>query len=121
MHLHSAFKTLLGFVAAALLLCTPHAILAQAVNGTLLGTVTDQTGAAVPHAQVMASETSTGAAHASATNESGNYTFPDLPPGTYSVTVEASGFKKATQQSIALASNSSVRVDLTLETGNVSE
>ena len=59
--------------------------------------------------------------HESVTNESGNYTFPDMPPGTYSVTAEANGFKKDTHQNIDLPSNSSTRVDVTMVTGSVSE
>ncbi|KAA6461181.1 TonB-dependent receptor [Acidobacteria bacterium AB60] len=94
---------------------------AQAVNGTVLGTVTDASGAAVPNAKVTATETSTSTSHQTVTNESGNYTFPDLPPGNYSVTIEATGFKKATQEKIALVSNSTTRVDLALQPGNVSE
>jgi hypothetical protein len=93
----------------------------QAVNATLLGTVTDATGATVANARVSATEVATGALHLSATNESGNFTFPDLQPGPYTITVEASGFKKATHENIDLASNSSTRVDLSLMPGNVSE
>jgi len=104
-----------------LLLSLPHSLLSQAVNGTLLGTVTDATGAAVPGAKVTISQTSTGSVHVSTTNESGNYTFPDLQPGTYSVAAEAAGFKKLTRQNIDLLSNTSTRVDLTLETGSVTE
>jgi hypothetical protein len=103
------------------MLAFSHALLGQAVNGTLLGTVTDATGAAVPNAKVTATEVSTGAIHLSASNDSGNYTFPDLQPGLYSVTVEAKGFKKLTQQNITLLSNTTVRVDLALTLGNVTE
>jgi hypothetical protein len=121
MHCHSAFKTLSWIFAATSLLSVSHPIQAQTVNGTLLGTVVDTTGATVANARVTTTETSTGAIHQSTTNESGNYTFPDLPPGTYSVTVEVNGFKRATQPKVDLASNSSMRVDLAMETGNVSE
>ncbi|MEO7144947.1 MAG: carboxypeptidase-like regulatory domain-containing protein, partial [Bryobacteraceae bacterium] len=69
----------------------------QAVNATVLGTVTDITGGAIPNAKVTATETDTGISRTSQTNESGNYTFPDLPPGRYSVTVEVAGFKKETR------------------------
>jgi hypothetical protein len=93
----------------------------QAVNATLLGTITDSTGATVPNAKVTATETTTGLIHESVTNESGNYTFPDMPPGKYSVTVEAKGFKKDTHQNIDLLSNSSTRVDIAMTTGSVSE
>ena len=106
---------------ALLVLGFSQALLGQAVNGTLLGTVSDATGASVAGAKVMASETTTGAIHESSTNESGNYTFPNLQPGKYTVTVEANGFKKLSRQNIDLLSNSSTRIDLVLETGSVSE
>ena len=67
---------------------------AQAVSGTIVGTVTDPTGAIVANAQVTIVLTGQSAVHTSVTNESGNYTEPDLPPGTYTVTVAAPGFKK---------------------------
>jgi hypothetical protein len=67
---------------------------AQVVNGTLLGTVTDASGAVVANARVTALEQNTGISHVAETNESGNYVFPDMPPGTYTVTVELAGFKK---------------------------
>ena len=95
--------------------------LGQAVNGTLLGTVTDPTGATIAGARVSAVSTGTGAVHEAVTNESGNYSFPDLQPDTYSVSAEASGFKKVTRQNIDLLSNTSLRVDLGMVTGNVSE
>src|SRR5580704_6009867 len=93
----------------------------QAVTGTLLGTVTDRSGAVVGGAKITATEAQTGLIHESATNESGNFTFPDLPQGKYSVTVEAPGFKKDTHQNIDLLSNSSTRVDVSMETGSISE
>jgi hypothetical protein len=98
-----------------------HALFGQAVNGTLLGTVTDATGATIANAKVTATLTSTGAIHESVTNESGNYTFPDMQPGTYVVAITAKGFKKFEQENINLLSNTSPRVDVTLQPGNVSE
>jgi len=114
-------RPILGSIFALILLGFSHTILGQAVTATLLGTVTDSTGATVANAKVTATAAGTGALHLSVTNESGNFTFPDLQPGPYSVTVEAKGFKKATQENIDLASNSSTRVDLTLVPGNASE
>ena len=121
MHFHGASKILLPLIVSTVLLGISLPVHGQAVNGTLLGTVNDSSGATVANSKVTATETGTGAMHQSSTNESGNYTFPDLPPGTYRVTVEASGFKKATQENINLASNSSIRVDLTLQAGSVAE
>ncbi|HEY4049992.1 MAG TPA: TonB-dependent receptor [Acidobacteriaceae bacterium] len=93
----------------------------QAVSATLVGTVTDNTGASVPSAKVQIHEDATGITHEGATNESGNYTFPDLPPGTYTVTAEATGFKKETRASVAVVVNTTTRVDLTMTPGSVSE
>jgi hypothetical protein len=114
-------RPIFGSIFALFLIGFSHALLGQAVTATLLGTVTDSTGATIPNAKVTASEAGTGALHLSVTNESGNFTIPDLQPGPYSVTVEAKGFKKATQENIDVASNSSTRVDLTLVPGNATE
>ncbi|MGB7264425.1 MAG: carboxypeptidase-like regulatory domain-containing protein [Terracidiphilus sp.] len=112
---------MIGFVLAFLVLGFSHALLGQAVNGTLLGTVLDTTGATVANAQVTAKLTSTGAIHVSETNGSGNYTFPDMQPGVYSITVNAKGFKKTQQDNINLLADTSPRVDFTLQPGDVSE
>jgi hypothetical protein len=93
----------------------------QAVNATLLGTITDSTGATVAGARVTATEVTTGLIHESVTNESGNFTFPDMQPGKYSITAEAKGFKKETHQNIDLLSNTSTRVDVAMVAGSVSE
>jgi len=114
-------KSLAGLLFVLFALGTPHLFTGQAVNGTILGTVTDQTGAAIANASVKATETATAAIHESVTNDSGNYTFPNLQPGSYTITAEAPGFKKLTQSAIDLQSNSSTRIDLKLEPGNVTE
>ncbi len=94
---------------------------AQAVNGTLVGTITDSTAASVPNSKVTVTETNTGVSRSATTNESGNYSFPDLPPGTYMVAVEQTGFKKTTRSGVDVLVNTSIRVDLTLTPGAVSE
>jgi hypothetical protein len=114
-------RKIFGFVLALLVLGFSHALFGQAVNATLLGTVTDATGAAVANVKVTAVEAATGAIHMSATNESGNFTFPDLQPGTYTVTAEAKGFKRESHENIDLLINTSTRVDLALIPGSVSE
>ena len=93
----------------------------QAVSGTLLGTITDSTGGAIPAAQVVISETNTGISRTARTGASGNYVFADLPPGIYSISVELTGFKKAVRGGVELLVNSSMRADLTLTPGNVTE
>jgi hypothetical protein len=114
------FKNL-RFILALLILVLPVSVYGQAVNGTLLGTITDATGATVAGVRVTATEISTGAVHESVTNESGNYTIPDLPPGTYTISGEAKGFKKDTHQNIDLLVNTSTRVDLSLVPGSVTD
>ena len=93
----------------------------QAVKGTLLGTITDSSGATVPNAKVTINDASTGFARSTQTNESGNYIFPDLPPGTYTVAVEIAGFKRSSRSEVVVQINSSPRIDLILQPGNVSE
>jgi Carboxypeptidase regulatory-like domain len=106
--------------ASLILLLSPYAW-GQAVSATLLGTVTDNTGAAVPNAQVQILENATAIAHAGVTNGSGNFTFPDLTPGTYAVSAEVKGFKKETRENVDVVVNTTTRVDLTLQPGSVSE
>lgn len=113
--------SLVRSLAALCVLAMAQLAVGQAVNGTIVGTVTDQTGAAVPGAAVTATLTSTGAAHQSVSNGSGNYTFPDMQPGTYTISVDAKGFKTSRQENIDLVSNTTTRVDVTLLPGNVSE
>jgi hypothetical protein len=110
----------LGLCVLALALFVSSAF-GQAVSSTVLGTVTDSSGAVMVNAKVTLTEVNTQINRTSQTNESGNYTFADVPPGTYAVTVEQTGFKKESRRDIALLVNSSQRVDLQLQPGNVSE
>jgi hypothetical protein len=93
----------------------------QAVNATLLGTVNDSSGAPVANVKLTITELNTGVSRSSQTNDSGNYVVPDLPPGTYTVTAELSGFKRASRTSVDVIVNTTQRVDLILQPGNVSE
>jgi len=105
----------------ALLFVACAYVYAQAVTGTVLGTVTDSSGAVVPNAKVTLTEVQTGIARTGQTNESGNYTFSNLPEGNYSVTVEAPGFKKVTKENNRVEVNSNVRIDAVLQPGQISE
>jgi hypothetical protein len=107
------------FLLAALL--TAGLAFSQAVNGSLVGTVTDSSGGSVPNAKVTVTETNTGVSRGTTTNESGNYTFSDLPPGTYTVAAEQTGFKRAARAGVDVAVNSTGRVDLTLQPGQITE
>src|SRR5688500_5260187 len=93
----------------------------QAVSATILGTVTDPTGAVVPQAQVTVTEEQTGIARHAATNDEGLFSFPYLGPGTYRVEVERTGFKKSIRGSVVLNVAQSLRVDTQLQPGQVTE
>ena len=94
---------------------------AQATRGTILGTINDQTGAALPGATVTATETRTNASHNTVTNETGNFTFPNIPDGIYNIKAEIQGFKTVVREGIRLTVNSSIRVDLALAVGALEE
>lgn len=115
------YKFLLSCSLSFLLLTLANPAFSQAVNGTLLGTVTDQSGGFVVAAKITALETNTGIARQSQSNQSGNYSFLNLPPGTYSVTVELAGFRKAIREKVDVALNSTVRIDLELQPGQITE
>ena len=94
---------------------------AQATRGTLLGTITDQSGAALPGVTVTATETRTNVSHNTVTNATGNYTFPNIPDGIYNVKAELQGFKTVVREAVRLTVNSSIRIDLALQVGGLEE
>lgn len=108
-------------LAAALLFAAVPSCFAQAVSATLLGTITDASGAAVPNAKVVVTEVNTGVSRAAETTQAGYYAFPDLRPGTYNVAAEMTGFKRAVRERVDVLVNTTVRVDLQLQPGEVSE
>jgi hypothetical protein len=95
--------------------------IAQVDTGTILGTVTDSTGANVSNARVTIVNQSTAAPQTSSTTEDGRFVFTPLPIGTYSLTVEAGGFKKATVQSVRLNIQQQALVNVVLQPGAVTE
>src|SRR5215813_131778 len=112
----------LAILATALILMIVSSImLGQAVNATLLGNVTDSSGAVVAGAKIRVTEMRTGLERTTVSNSSGNYEFVNLPPGQYEVTAEQAGFKKATQKGIDVQVNSDVRVNISLQPGAVEQ
>src|SRR5438876_23023 len=111
----------LAVLLATIFLGFSQPVRGQAVNATLLGTVTDSSGAPVGNAKITITETNTGISRTSQTNESGNYVLPELPPGTYTVTAELSVFKRASRPAIDVVVNTTGRIDLVLQPGNISE
>jgi hypothetical protein len=93
----------------------------QAERGTFNGTVLDPSGAAVVGATVKVVNPANGVEFTSVTTEAGVYRMPSLSPGTYRITVSASGFKGAIRQNVVLAVAQTLTVDFKLEVGNISE
>jgi len=93
----------------------------QAINGSLVGTITDSSGGAVVGAPVIMLETRTGISRQVTTNSSGFYTAPDVAPGVYRLTVEVAGFRKLVRDNVQVLVNTTVRVDLELTPGSVNE
>jgi hypothetical protein len=93
----------------------------QAVNATLVGTITDSSGGVIVNAKVTVTEANTGTIRSMNANESGNYTFPNLPPGNYTVSAELAGFKKVTRPRVDVLVDTTTRVDLVLQPGQVNE
>jgi len=96
-------------------------LFAQRDLGTIVGTVTDSQGGVIPGAKITIVEDATGLSYDVVTNASGEFVRPALKPGTYTVTVEAAGFRRVAQQNVVLVGGDRVGVPLTLSVGNVSE
>ena len=110
------------FVVTALLLCLAGAtVYAQVTTGTILGVVTDPSGAPGPEATVMILNVGKGTSQQFITDANGAYNAPFLAVGTYQVSVEKSGFKRATSAEIPLSVDEHARVDIKMEVGQVSE
>lgn len=94
---------------------------AQAVKGSLLGTITDPSGAAAAGATVTITETRTNISSTTTTNADGNYVFANVKDGVYRVEASLKGFKKVIRDNVVVDVNTTVRVDLSLQVGEVSE
>jgi len=111
----------IAFFTLAVALALSGLASAQAVRGTLLGNVTDTQGAPVPGVTVTATETQTNVVRSVVTNPSGHYVFTNMKDGLYRVATELSGFKKFSRDGIEVKVNSTMRVDVILEVGAMTE
>jgi len=109
------------FMALAGVLCIlfASATQAQRLDGTLRVTITDKSQASIEDAKVTAENQATGVSATTTTSSSGTYVFPNLLVGTYAVTVEKDGFKKALQKGIIVNSNQVTDAKVDLELGEV--
>jgi Carboxypeptidase regulatory-like domain/TonB dependent receptor-like, beta-barrel len=108
-------------VCLAAVLLLGSAITAQTFRGTILGTVTDSTGASIAGAAVAVKNVNTGLSRNVTTSDDGTYSVPELPIGTYTVTVEKVGFKQGVVTGLQVAVSSEVRADVALQPGEISQ
>jgi hypothetical protein len=114
-------KSALLIVFAAILLSFGSATNAQTFRGTILGTVTDSSGAAIAGAAVAVKNLNTGLSRTVTTSEDGTYSVPELPIGTYTVTVEKAGFKRGAVTGLKVEVSTELRADVALQTGEVTQ
>src|SRR5215831_6808549 len=96
-------------------------VMAQEFRGAVAGTVTDTSGGVLPGVTVTVTNVSTGVSQHVVTDTEGRYQVPSLNPGTYAVTAELSGFKKASYPANTLHVGDVLRVDVRMETGGIEE
>jgi hypothetical protein len=97
------------------------ALFAQSDRGTITGTVSDQAGALIPGAKVVANNAATGVQFSTETTQTGNYTIPSVPSGTYDINVEVQGFRKYQQTGVTVQVAQTARIDIVMQVGNTTE
>ncbi len=110
-------STLRRFVSILVLALLPFPLVAQSTGGTISGVATDESGAALPGVTVTATNAATGINRVTESNLSGHYQLPPLPPGTYSLTGELSGFRPARLNRVVVNVGTDVTVNLTMHIG----
>ena len=109
------------FILAFLMVSAAVSLHAQTTNGSIEGSVTDPSGAAVAGASVTARNMDTGLTQTTTTTEAGIYSLPNLPPGRYSVTVEAPNLKKHAQEGVTVTTGTAISLNIPMQLGAVSE
>ncbi len=94
---------------------------AQTVTGSLVGHVEDVNGGAIPGARVVITDVDRGTSRDTVTNEEGNFSISSVDPGIYRVEIEQANFKKSIRERVEVAINTTVRADVQLEAGGVTE
>ncbi len=114
------YSLLLAFLGVFLLAVTNQSF-GQDTNASLGGTVSDPSSASIPGAKLTLTNEATGFQSNFVSDGTGQYTFRNLTPGKYTLSVTATGFKSTTQKGIELAVNQSARVDVHLPIGKTDE
>jgi len=108
-------------IAVLLLVLSAVCLSGQSANATVSGTASDSSGALIPGVTVTAANTETGVVTTVFSNETGTYNFPSLQPGTYRISAELPGFRTQSYTRVELGTSQQVRLNFTLEVGNVTQ
>jgi hypothetical protein len=93
----------------------------QAVYGSIVGTISDSSGGAVPNAKVVATEVEKGVTYTTTSNDSGNFSQTHLVPGSYRVRVEATGFQAYVQENVGVSADNVTQVNVSLQVGALTQ
>src|SRR5258708_6383449 len=115
---HFFFHLLAGL---AILVAANVSAWSQSIYGSIRGLITDASAAVVAGAKVSLTNEGTSDQRSVTSNNLGEYVFSQVIPGTYTIAVEASGFKKVERKGVVLETQGNVTVDLSLQVGNVTE
>src|SRR5688572_4229924 len=109
------------FTVAIFILLSMGMVSAQTITGTLVGTVTDSSGANLPAVSITVIELNTNRLREATTNDSGNYSITNLSPGLYRMEFEHAGFKKAIFSDVLVRVDETVRQKVAMEVGQITE
>ena len=107
--------------ATILSLLIPGLLPAQGTGGRILGRVADPSGAVLARVKVTATNEATGVSRGAETNDSGDYSFPEIPVGVYTLSFELSGFKKDLRHGVTLELNQIITLNMTMQLGQTQE
>ncbi len=108
-------------ISASCLLLVAAALFAQSSRGTITGTVTDPAGAVIPGVTIEAKNRDTGTVYQAGSTATGNYTLAQLPTGTYQMSLSVPGFKQFVRTGIKVLVAQTLRIDIKLEVGDITE
>ncbi|MGA9508815.1 MAG: carboxypeptidase regulatory-like domain-containing protein [Candidatus Sulfotelmatobacter sp.] len=108
-------------LAVTTLLLLPTTLPAQGTGGRILGRIADPSGAVLAHVKVVATNEATGVSRDTDSNDSGDYSFPEVPVGVYSLSFELTGFKKDLRHGVSVDLNQVVTLNMVMQIGRAQE
>ncbi len=108
-------------LAVTTVLLLPTTLPAQGTGGRILGRIADPSGAVLAHVKVVATNDATGVSRDTDSNDSGDYSFPEVPVGVYSLSFELTGFKKDLRHGVSVDLNQVVTLNMVMQIGQAQE